>query len=126
MKIIIRNTNGEIREQEVTENMNITPTQGEHIYFTGVQAYTFKLTNDNDSMDIFFMTNDGERINVILNDIADFIQQNDPLDAFSVDTIFGVSTNTEGDKQIDEALNNKEFESGEIIEALKEALSLDG
>ncbi len=126
MKIIIRSSNGDLREQEVTQDMNFTPTQGEHLYFTGVESYQFQLVNDNSTMNVYFMTNDGEKINIVLNDMAELIQQNNPMDPFSVDTIFGVSTNAQGDQQIDAALHNPEFESGEIIEALKEALSLDG
>jgi|GEM_PF-5930558 len=126
MKMIIRSSNGDLREQEVTQDMNFTPTQGEHIYFTGVESYQFQLINDNNTMNVYFMTNDGEKINIILNNMAELIQQNNPMDPFSVDTIFGVSTNAQGDQQIDAALHNPEFESGEIIESLKEALSLDG
>ncbi len=126
MKMIIRSSNGDLREQEVTQDMNFTPTQGEHLYFTGVESYQFQLVNDNSTMNVYFITNDGEKINIVLNDMAELIQQNNPMDPFSVDTIFGVSTNAQGDQQIDAALHNPEFESGEIIEALKEALSLDG
>ena len=38
MKMIIRSSNGDIKEQEVSENMNFTPTLGEQIYFTGIQT----------------------------------------------------------------------------------------
>ncbi len=126
MKMIIRSSNGDLREQEVTGNMDFTPTQGEHVYFTGVQSYTFNLINDNTGMNVYFITNEGERINITFDNMANLIQQNNPMDPFSIDTIFGVSTNAEGDKQIETALNNPEFESGEIVEALKAALSLDG
>ncbi len=126
MKMIIRSSNGDLREQEITGDMNFTPTQGEHLYFTEVQSYTFNLVSDNTGMNVYFITNDGQRINIVFENMANLIQQNDPLDPFSIDTIFGVSTNAEGDKQIETALNNPEFESGEIVEALKAALSLDG
>ena len=56
MKMIIRSSNGEIREQEITQNMSYTPTQGEHVYFTGVDKYQFQLINDDNTMNVFFVT----------------------------------------------------------------------
>ncbi|PIF04304.1 MAG: hypothetical protein CSA86_02280, partial [Arcobacter sp.] len=126
MKMIIKSLNGDIREEEISQDINFTPMQGEQFYFTGVETYHFELSGDNSTINVYFITNEGLKINIVLNDMANLIQQNNPLDPFSPDTIFGVSVNAEGDKLIDEALSNKELQNGEIIDALKEALSLDG
>jgi len=123
MKMIIRNSNGDIQEQELTQDMIKNPTEGEHVYFSGVLDYTFSVSGD--TVNLYLIDADGEKILIALKDIIPLIQQNDPLDLFSLDTILGVSTNEAGDKAIEDALNNPEFESGEIVNALKEALSMD-
>ncbi len=126
IKLVLRNSNGDLEETQISNDMILNPSQGEHYYFTGVSSYTFNLTDNDNTLDVYFIDNDGNRIHVVLQDLAQLIQLNNPMDVFSLDTIFGVSTNSEGDKQIEEALNNPEFESGEIVNALKEALSMDG
>jgi len=126
MKLIVRTSNGEIVEKEITENIQIEPSLGEQYFFVGVEDYTFSLTDNDSSLDIHFLDNNGERINVILHDMVELIQKNNPMDSFSIETTFGVSTNAEGDQAIQDTLENKELESGEIVDTLKEILSMDG
>ena len=126
MTMIIRSLNGDIREEEISTDIQFSPSQGEQIYFTGIKSYTFELVDDNKGMNLSFQTNEEEQITIVLSNLANLIEQNNPLDPFSEDTIFGVSTNEEGDRLIDDTLHNPKFESDEIIETLKEVLSLDG
>ncbi len=126
MKLIIRNSNGDITEQEITENMHFSPSVGEQYFVTGVENYTFDLVDNNSSLSVHFLDNSGERVHLVLEGMADLLSQNDPSNPFSMDTSFGVSTNEAGNRAIEDALNNKELENGEIVEALQDALSMDG
>jgi len=126
MKLIIRDSNGEITEQEITQNMEFSPSSGEQYFFTGVDDYTFNLTADDTTIDVHFLDNSGEKINIVLHNMAELIQQNDAMDSFSLETAFSVSTNNAGDEAIENVLANDSLESGEIVDALKEILSMDG
>jgi len=120
--MILRHTNGEIEKIDVTNGMVVKPTEGEQFYFLGADKYTFSLADGEKSVKLYLIQ-DGQRIEVLLENMAELIKNNKPGDAFALNTALGVTQTEDGIREIEEAINNPEFESGEIINALKDSLA---
>ncbi len=123
MKMIIKDVNGDIREVEVTENMDINVEQGEQFFFTGAASSEIAVFGDNKDVKLNLVDENGETISIGMIGLAEHINANDPSDSFSLTTALGVSTTREGDAEIAEIVNDPELEVGNMIEQLKEALS---
>ena len=123
MNLIIKDTNGSIKEVEVTANMNIEVQPGQQFFFTGATSSDFSVSGDNKDLRLSLVDENGETINIGMAGLAEHISENDPSDPFSLTTALGVSTTREGDAEIQEIVNNPELEVGEMIDNLKEALA---
>jgi hypothetical protein len=121
MTLIIRESNGTVRELDVTQDTHLISTQGAQYYIVGADNYTFNLVSDNQTINAYFLDRNGESFNLTFHNLAQYIQQNDPLDPFSIDSAFAVSTNQAGDDQIHKALSS-DMQPGELIEYLKSVL----
>jgi hypothetical protein len=121
MTLIIRESNGTVRELDVTQDTHLISTQGAQYYVVGADSYTFNLVSDNQTINAYFLDRNGESFNLTFHNLAQHIQQNDPLDLFSSDSAFAVSTNHAGDAQIHKALSS-DMQPGELIEYLKSVL----
>ena len=123
MNLIIKDTNGSIKEVEVTANMNIEVQPGQQFFFTGATSSDFSVSGDNKDLRLSLVDENGETVNIGMAGLAEQISENDPTDPFSLTTALGVSTTREGDAEIQEIVNNPELEVGEMIDNLKEALA---
>lgn len=122
IKLLVRQTNGEVQEQEIQNGMNFQPLEGEQFYFVGAKDYTFSLSGDGKSV-VLNLDDNGQKIKLVLENMADLIKSNNPADVFSLVTALGVSTTSEGDAEILNAINNSDLQNGQIIDLLKSDFS---
>ncbi|MBD3798147.1 MAG: hypothetical protein IE887_10605, partial [Campylobacterales bacterium] len=123
MKLIIRHINGDLEQVNLSNKMELKPLEGEQFYFLGADKYTFSLADSEQTIRLF-LQGEGQRFEITLDNMAEFIKNNKPDDIFALNTALGVSSTTDGEKEILDAVNNPDFKSGEIINALKESLSV--
>ncbi|WP_044419568.1 Calx-beta domain-containing protein [Halarcobacter anaerophilus] len=123
MKLIIRHINGDLEQIDVTNKMEFKPQEGEQYYFLGADKFTFSLADSQQTVRLF-LQGEGQRFEITLDNMAELIKNNKPDDIFALNTALGVSSTSDGEKEILDAVNNPDFKSGEIINALKESLSV--
>ena len=123
MKMIIKDTDGSVRQVEVENGMNVDVQPGQQIFVTGANKSDFSTSDDNQDMSLHLVDENGEKITIELPGMAGLVASNDPTDPFGLTTALGVSTTAEGDAEIDKIVNNPELEIGQIIDQLKEALA---
>ena len=123
MKMIIKDTNGEIREVEVTADINIDVQPGQQLFFTGATSSDVSISGNNTDVRLTLVDENGETVSIGMPGLAEQISLNDPMDPFSLTTALGVSTTREGDDEIEKIVSDPELEVGEMIDQLKVALA---
>ncbi len=122
IKLLLRQTNGEVQEQEIQNGMNFQPLEGEQFYFVGAKEYSFTLSGDWKSV-VLNLDDNGQKIKLVLENVADLIKSNNPADVFSLVTALEVSSTPEGDAEILNAISNPNLQNGQIVDLLKSDFS---
>ena len=112
MKLIIKETDSSITELEVIKGMKLDIQPGQQFFFMGATSSDFSLSGDNKDLRLTLVDENGETINIAMPGLAGYISENDPNDAFSLITALGVSTTRDGDREIEEIVNEPELEVG--------------
>ncbi len=125
IKLIIKNPNGLVETKEISENTTFSPSAGQQFYFDnsdGSRQYTFNLKDGESSIELVFAGN-GERIVIVLENMADFIKASDGIANEKEKTVLGIMNDEDGLKELNETALNYDFEGDNVISQLKELLA---
>jgi hypothetical protein len=61
MKLIVRETNGDLQQIKVTQGMKFEPSEGQQFYFTGATEFNTVLTDRDKSIQLQLTSVDGEK-----------------------------------------------------------------
>ncbi|MEA2017096.1 MAG: hypothetical protein U9N59_01500, partial [Campylobacterota bacterium] len=123
MKLLLRDIDGKVEEFEITANMDFSLLAGQQFFVTGAQSYDIKTINDGADIILSVTSTSGDTYTISLDNMANLIGENNLEDSLFEQTSLFVSTSKEDTEQIEQIVNNSEFNSGEIIDTLNNLMN---